>query len=202
MHINNQANIYSDYRNSSVLLNRSANSTIKNKEQKVELSDAELLKQVREYNNYPVLYSFYDNYGLRQPCLVSQTFVMTIYASSTHILIQEIETKAAELSKTATPTKYKYEQSLRFLEQQMDKIMAEIARENYDVIQLAKRILKVEFAAGQAPIYSQEEEDFISSRCTVNYASLLYIMGAYHFREFRESTSYETLTRTSRSPSS
>ncbi|MBX7491543.1 hypothetical protein [Helicobacter turcicus] len=178
MRVNNQTNVYANYEGSNVLLNRNTNLEAKhNKEQKVEISDEELLKQVREYYNYPTLNN--------------ERMIFLVSEPSTYVWKQEIATKSANIE---IPTKNEYEQSLRFLEQQMDKIMAEVARENYDLIQLAKQIEKVEFAPKTAREYTQEEKDLMGDGGTEGYSKLLYIMDAYSVREIRENPPTKTYT--------
>lgn len=181
MKINLQGNIYSNYNDSSILLNKKTNtdSTSNPKEkEKVEISDEELLKQVREYYNYPVL----D--GKRMNFLVSEP--------STYVWKQEIATKSANMG---TPIKNEYEQSLRFLEQQMDKIMTEVARENHDLVKLAKQIEKVEFVAGESKEYTQAQKGLMGEKGTDGYTKLVYIMEAYSIRELRENPPARTYTQ-------
>ncbi|WP_276953084.1 hypothetical protein [Helicobacter rodentium] len=180
MRVNHQTNAYANYGNSNALLNRNVNTNLAikdNKEQKAEISNEELLKQVREYYNYPVLNN--------------ERMIFLVSEPSTYAWKQEIATKSANVG---IPTKSEYEQSLRFLEQQMNKIMAEVARENYDLIQLAKQIEKVEFVPGETREYTQEEKDLMDDRGTEGYAKLLYIMDAYSVRELRENPPARTYT--------
>lgn len=108
-------------------------------------SDEKILQEVRDFIYRPEKNIDYSSFDGRK--------ILTMFhTDSTRTLMQELEIREKQ---TTMPTQEEYKKAEEFLDRQMDKLMAEVARENYDLIPLLTKFCKM----GES--LTQEEEDLI-----------------------------------------
>lgn len=129
-------------------------------------SDEKILQEVRDFIYRPeknIDYLAFDG------CKIITMF----HTDSTRAFMQELEIREKQ---TAMPTQEEYKKAEEFLDRQMDKLMAEVARENYDLLPLAMKQKRGESL-------TQEEIDLIGER---DLAAFLYTMNAYSEKDTRK----------------
>lgn len=130
-------------------------------------SDEKILQEVRDFICRPeknIDYSSFDG------CKIITMF----HTDSTRDFMQELEIREKQI---AMPTQEEYKKAEEFLDRQMDKLMAEVAKENYDLIPLLTKFCKM----GES--LTQEEENLIGERDLVAF---LYTMNAYSEKDTRK----------------
>ena len=130
-------------------------------------SNEEILQEVRDFIYRPEKNIDYSSFDGRK--------ILTMFhTDSTRTLMQELETREKQ---TAMPTQEEYKKAEEFLDRQMDKLMAEVAKENYDLLPLLTKFCKM----GES--LTQEEEDLIGER---DLLAFLYTMNAYSEKDTRK----------------
>ncbi|TLD79688.1 hypothetical protein LS70_009770 [Helicobacter sp. MIT 11-5569] len=127
-------------------------------------SDENILQEVRDFYRTPVKDMDYSPFG---------KMVIMIDQSESSVRDFKLEAEAKEQA-TLMPTEAEYEKAQKFLEEQIDKIMIEIAKENHDLLPLATKFCKT----GEE--LTQEEWDLVGDRNLLAFANL---MNAYSMQD-------------------
>ena len=145
-------------------------------------SDEEILQEVRDFYNCPVKnYSCELNECNEKPLVLSLGNYTGALEKETVTLRNEIKAKEKTIK---MPTQAEYEESQRFLHKQMDKLMLEVARENYDLLPLAIKEKKGESL-------TQEEVDLIGERDLMMFVSIMRNYSIKGTREGEHSLTYQ-----------